>query len=308
MNFGDIISKHLNFIDKEDYDKLKELFKQDEVNSGIKITYKNLSNFINTNNVSRTYFNNLVTKILLKILNDKNYYSIDNCKEFINQFNNNQLDFLSLNILNKFTFLDYGDLYTFDEFINEYQLCYDNFEPFMNKLFILGYKFTEEHFYYYCDYGLHDKLVDFYINNIIKDIDYKSLNIDNHIIIKKIIQKCYTINNININNLCFAQFDDNESICICYEELLNNGYIFTDKYILLLVLMRIIDNQYKNLLKHPYIKKYFNQTIIISRDELILTSNKYNLDIDDIINDVTVSFPKITNKYFTIEYKKSYNN
>jgi hypothetical protein len=302
MNFGDIISKHLNFIDKEDYDKLKELFIMNNI--GVKYTYKNLSNFINTYSDSIIYFKQnvkyLITKILLKILNNHNY-TIDNCKEFINQFNNNQLDFLSLDILKKLTFLDYGDLYTFDEFIKEYQLCYENFEPFMNKLFNLGYKFTEEIFYYYCDNGLHDKLVDFYINNIIKDIDYKSLNIDNHIIIKKIIQKNY--NNYNINNLCFANFDDNESICICYEELLNNGYTFTDKYILLLVLMRIIDYQYKNLLNHPEIIKYFNQTITISREELIITSNKYNLMLEDIIYDVAESFPKNTNKYFTIEYK-----
>jgi hypothetical protein len=300
MDFGDIISNNLNIIDKEDYDKLKELFKQNvEINSGIKYTYKNLSNFINTYSDSNTYFKKNVNNLINKILNDKHNYTIYNCKEFINQFNNNQLDFLSLNILKKLTFSDYGDLYTFDEFIKEYQLCYENFEPFMNKLFNLGYKFTEEHFYYYCDNGLHDKLVDFYINNVINDIDYKSLNIDNHIIIKKIIQKCY--NNNNINNLCFANFDDNESICICYEELLNNGYTFTDKYILLLVLMRIIDNQYKNLLNHPEIIKYFNQTITISQEELILASDKYNLKLDYIINDIK-SLSIITNKYFTIYY------
>ncbi len=149
MDFGDIISKNLNLLDKDDYDKLKEMFQSN--NSEVKYTYKNLSNFIN--NLSESdYIKSLIIKILKS---PKDYYNIQNCKEFINNFN--EYDFLSLDILKKFTFSNYGDLYSFDEFIKEYQLCCENFEPFMNKLFNLGYKFTEELFNYYCDNGL-DKI------------------------------------------------------------------------------------------------------------------------------------------------------
>ena len=171
-------------------------------------------------------------------------YLITNCKDFVNSPNNYTLDEL------KQLLFKYNNIkYKFDDFIMNYQTeC--NCLKFYKKLFKLGYKFTKEHFYYYCNYANNTSLIDWYIDNIIdiNNIDYNNINIDNHKIIKKIISRGY--NRETIDALCFCSRNDDYSICICYYELLKHNYIFNNNYILLKVINIAIEYDFTKILNH----------------------------------------------------------
>ena len=207
---------------------------------------------------------------------------ITDCKDFVNSSNNYNLDEL------KSLIFKYNNIkYKLDDFVMKYQ-TEGNCLKFYKKLFKLGYIFTEEYFYYYCNYANDISLIDWYIDNIINinNINYNNLNIDNHKIIKKLISSGY--NRETIDAFCFISKNNDYSICLCYYELLKHNYIFNNNYILLTIINISIQNNFNKLLNHPEIKKYFNnkENYIVTENDLLECHIKYKEPMETMISNM----------------------
>lgn len=281
MDFGYLVSKHLNFIDKEDYNKLKELQEDSKLS---------LISFINQQKK-----NTFINSIIKKILNESPKELEDIIISHTDQLSDYDMDLLGLDNLKLLTYYINSENMNLDDFLYNYQdnkNCY----RFYIKIYELGFIFTEDMFYTFCDIGSDKKLFDFYLENIITYIDTFKLNIDNHVIMKYII-KSNKYDRNTIDEICFHDKEDSTSVIICYIELLKGNYIFNNNYILLQIMIEAISEGYINIFKHnEFTKNIINKElkITITKNDL-LECIKFNNHLDIMIYNVTKYFPEILN-------------
>lgn len=211
---------------------------------------------------------------------------ITDCIDFVNSFN------YTLNELKFYKFKYNNNIYDFNEFVKRYQTELSNIK-FMKKLFKLGFEFTPDYFYYYCNYACDILLIDWYIDNIIDiyNINYKLLNIDNHQIIKKIISRGY--NRDTIDELCFVPFINTISICVCYYELIKHNYTFNNNYILQTVFDMALDNRFNKLLKHQIFKDYQNNQdkYKVTEKDLQECHIKFHQQMEIMLYNINTEYP-----------------
>ncbi len=293
MDFGYIVSINLTNLTEDERYKLKELQEDSKLS---------LISFINQQKK-----NSFIKKIIQKILNKNSDYLLDIIISDTDELSNYDMEILGLENLELLTYIINDEKMDLYQFLHEYQ-CNDNnnCDRFYLKIYSLGAKFTKENFYNFCHFGSDKKLVDFYVNNIITNIETSKLNIDNHIIMKRIIElKKY--DRTTIDKIYKLHKEHPDSVAFCYNELLKNGYTFNNNYILLTIFVEAIYYN-KNLLKHPEFSKYIDNKIFkinITNDDLVKCLS-YGESINTMIENIQ-DFNEILNKkqYYNKYYNKA---
>ncbi len=289
MDFGDIVSKNLELLSEDDNIKLKKL--QDE-------STLSLISFINQQKK-----NSFIKKIIRNILEENNELLLDITITDIDELSNNDMELLGLENLELLTFEFEGKELDLYDFLHEYQ-SYEKCFRFYKKIHSLGATFTEDNFYYFCNIGCDKLLVDFYLSNIITYVDTDKLTIDNHVVMKRIIE----LNKYDRNTIdsIYNQFKEKpDSVAFCYNELLKNGYIFNNNYIVLIVFVEAIYYNIK-ILKHPEMNKYIINKVFkinITKNDLIKCL-EYGDSIDIMLDKIDY-YKEILNKD---KYKNKYYN
>ena len=301
MDFGYIVSKNLNILSDKEKKQLKYLQKESTLS---------LISFINQQKK-----NKFINDIIKKILNNKPKELEDIIITHTEQLSNFDIDLLGLENIKLLTFSirkshnSESIKMDLEEFLDEFQdnnKCY----RFYKKIYDLGFIFTEAMFYNFCNIGCDTKLLDLYLSNIITNIDIFRLNIDNHLIMKKIIQSNKYDKN-TIDEICFHDKEDPDSIVINYLELLKNGYTFNNNYILLTVMIEAINQCYTHIFKHNEFTKYIHNKelkLLITMDDLVtlIEDYKYNETLDNMIQNVSERYPEILADNLE-DYKKYFN-
>ncbi len=305
MDFGYIVSKNLKLLSDEENIKLKKLQAESTLS---------LVSFINQQKKNK-YINHIIKKILNTKPKELEEIVITSTEELSNY----DMDLLGLDNIKLLTYSirkshnNDAIKMNLEDFLDEYQdnnKCY----RFYKKIYDLGFIFTEDMFYHFCEIGCDKKLLEFYLLNIINTtIDTFKLNIDNHIIMKKIIQSNKYDRN-TIDEICFHDKEDPDSIIICYDELLKNGYTFNNNYILLTVIIEAINQCYTKILKHHEFTKYIIKNVnkelklIITMDNLteLIEDYKYNETLENMIYNINERYPDILEENLD-EYKKYFN-
>jgi hypothetical protein len=301
MDFGYIVSKNLNILSDKEKKQLKYLQKESTLS---------LISFINQQKK-----NKFINDIIKKILNNKPKELEDIIITHTEQLSNFDIDLLGLENIKLLTFSirkshnSESIKMDLEEFLDEFQdnnKCY----RFYKKIYDLGFIFTEAMFYNFCNIGCDTKLLDLYLSNIITNIDIFRLNIDNHLIMKKIIQSNKYDKN-TIDEICFHDKEDPDSIVINYLELLKNGYTFNNNYILLTVMIEAINQCYTHIFKHNEFTKYIHNKelkLLITMDDLVtlIEDYKYNETLDNMIQNVGERYPEIFADNLE-DYKKYFN-
>jgi hypothetical protein len=214
---------------------------------------------------------------------------------------------ICINNINKLKIVYENKRISINDFINLYQIerNYSNkisISELYRYLLKAGCKFTKDNFINLIKKSENYELVDFYYN----DCNFKDnkllldciINYEDFSMFGQLLKISKASNYSNIDRLCFHNYKHKYGRLICYERLIENGYIFKNNFILYLIINDInnitdkddykISNTIKTILNSDQIKS--NNNINVTKDDIIKAS-KYYLPIDgDKITIININF------------------